>query len=35
VEIEFDNYQRMMTLAEHGLDMARVNEIFEGDCLTV
>jgi uncharacterized DUF497 family protein len=25
----------MMTLAERGLDMARANEIFEGDCLTV
>ena len=34
MEIEFDPHKRMMTLAERGLDMARVEEIFEQDHIT-
>lgn len=32
--LEFDSEKRTLTLARRGLDMARANEVFEGDCLT-
>jgi uncharacterized DUF497 family protein len=35
MEIEFDPFKRMMTLAERGLDMARAGEVFEKNHLTV
>ncbi len=34
MEIEFDPYKRVMTLAERGLDMARAGEIFEQNHIT-
>ena len=33
--VEFDGAKRARTLAERGLDMARVGEVFEGASLTV
>ena len=34
MKVEFDSHKRTLTLAKRGLDMARANEVFEGDCLT-